>query len=151
MKITKAIATSFILIGILSAPNAQAKEPIVDLGANNKVKVEVASTEAQITKGLMYRTSMPEDQGMIFLFHPQRSINFWMFHTLIPLDMLFIRDGKIIDMFENVPPCHAEDPSQCATYPQGPGLSVTEVLELNGGYAKRHNIHVGDPVNFDLP
>jgi uncharacterized protein len=98
----------------------------------------------------MDRTSMPEDSGMVFLFDPPRPVNFWMYHTLIPLDMLFIKKNKIVKLFENVPPCKSEDPKGCPTYPDGPGVEVTEVLEVNAGYAKRHNIKEGQEVFFTL-
>ncbi len=69
--------------------------PTVKLG-DQEVKLEVASSSEEIEHGLMYRTSMPETQGMVFLFHPHRPVAFWMYHTLISLDMLFVRDGKIV-------------------------------------------------------
>jgi len=124
--------------------------PIAKLGGK-VVKLEVAITPAEIQKGLMYRTSMPEDAGMVFIFNPGRAVNFWMYHTLIPLDMLFVKDGKIVKLFENVPPCRSEDPNGCPTYPDGPGIDVSEVVELNGGYAGRHGIKEGDPIAFELP
>src|ERR1700690_2661917 len=74
---------------------AFAKMPLAKIGSNT-VKLEVATTEAEIEKGLMYRTSLPEDQGMVFLFTPPRAVNFWMAHCFISLDMLFVRDGKIV-------------------------------------------------------
>jgi uncharacterized protein len=127
------------------------KMPIARIAADNVVKLEVAATAKEIEHGLMYRTSLPEDQGMVFLFHPARAVNFWMYHTKIPLDMLFVKNGKIVKIFENVPPCTSEDPSQCPTYPQGPGLDVSEVIEVQGGYAKKHKVKEGDPVTFELP
>ena len=99
----------------------------------------------------MFRTSLPEDQGMVFLFHPPRPVNFWMYHTKISLDMLFVRSGKIIRIFENVPPCTSEDPRECPTYPQGPGLEASEVIEVQAGYAKKHKVKEGDKVTFELP
>lgn len=133
------------------ASRAEAKMPTVKIGASNIVKLEVAATEREIERGLMYRTSLPEDQGMVFLFHPPRPVNFWMYHTLIPLDMLFVKDGKIIKIFENVPPCKSENPKDCPTYPPAEGLEVTEVIELVAGYAKKHEVKVGDSISFDMP
>jgi len=131
------------------AGSADAKMPSVKIG-KNVVKLEVAASDKEIQRGLMYRTSMPEDQGMVFLFHPPRAVNFWMYHTLIPLDMLFVKDGKIVKIFENVPPCRSEDPKECPLYPEGPGMTVSEVIELNGGYSKRHEVKEGDSVNFQI-
>lgn len=131
---------------------AEAKMPIAQIG-NNKIKLEVASTQEQIRRGLMYRTSLPEENGMVFLFHPASQVRFWMAHCFISLDMLMIKDGKIVRIFENVPPCKAADEKECPTYPPStePAVDVTEVVEVNGGYAKRHDIKEGDCVKFLLP
>lgn len=130
---------------------AKADVPTVKI-SDNVIKLEVASTPEAIERGLMYRTSLAEDAGMVFLFVPPRPVKFWMYHTLIPLDMCFIYEGKIVKLFEDVPPCHSTNPSECPTYPkEDPGILVTEVVELKGGYAKRHGIKEGDTVHFDLP
>lgn len=126
--------------------------PMVRIGKDNVVKLEVALSDEEIQRGLMYRTSMPQDAGMVFLFRPPRPVNFWMYHTLISLDMLFVKDGKIVKIFEQVPPCKSEDPNECPTYPpRGEGVLVSEVIEVNGGYAKAHGLKEGDPVVFDIP
>lgn len=137
------------VMGISS--EAEAKVPLAKFSNGSTVKLEVASSPEEITRGLMYRTSMPEDSGMVFLFHPLRAVNFWMYHTLIPLDMLFVRDGTIVKLFENVPPCKSENPEDCPRYPSGAGIQVSEVIELNGGYARRHGLKEGDTVTFELP
>lgn len=140
-----------LAVVLLAAACTEAKVPYAVVGAKkNVVKLEVAQTQQEIEHGLMDRTSMPEDAGMVFLFDPPRPVNFWMYHTLIPLDMLFIKNGKIVKLFENVPPCKSEEPRGCPTYPEGPGVDVTEVLEVNGGYAKRHNVKEGEKVFFTL-
>lgn len=136
-------------LNALSAGSAEAKMPTAKIGSN-AIKLEVAATEKEIEYGLMNRTSMPEDQGMVFLFHPPRPVNFWMCHTLIPLDMLFIQHGKIKKIFHDVPICKTPDCNDCPNYPQGKGLEVSEVIELNAGYCKRHNINEGDKVDLEL-
>jgi len=132
-------------------PETPASVPTVKIGADHVVKLEVASTPDEIQRGLMYRTSLAEDQGMVFLFHPARAVNFWMFHTLIPLDMLFVKNDKIVKIFANAQPCHSENSQDCATYPPGKGLEVSEVIEVQGGYAAKHNVKEGDSVSFELP
>ncbi|HEY9676443.1 MAG TPA: DUF192 domain-containing protein [Drouetiella sp.] len=139
-----------ILTALPLAQAAQAKAPTVKLG-DTEVKLEVAASEAEIERGLMYRTSLPEDQGMVFLFQPPRPVNFWMAHCFISLDMVFVKNGKVIKVFENVPPCRAQSERDCPTYPEGAGLEVNQVVEVSAGFAKRHNVKVGDPVSFDLP
>jgi uncharacterized membrane protein (UPF0127 family) len=88
---------------------------------------------------------------MVFLFHPARAVNFWMYHTLIPLDMLFVKDDKIVKIFANVQPCPSKKSEDCPTYPAGPGLEASEVIELQAGYAAKHNVKEGDRVSFELP
>ena len=104
------------------------------------LKVEVADTPVSITVGLMFRTEMPEDHGMLFWFGPpavQR--DFWMKNTLIPLDMLFLDEaGKIVFIERNATP-------QDLT-PRGPDAPVVAVLEINGGIAEKRGIAVGDKV-----
>lgn len=148
------VALAVLEIGLPAIiAGAWAKVPVASIGKGNLVKLEVASSEPEITRGLMYRTAMPEDNGMVFLFRPSRKVNFWMCHTLIPLDMLFIKNGKIVKLFQQVPPCKSTEPNcrGCPTYPTGDGIEVDEVLEVNGGYASRHQVKEGDLVKFELP
>lgn len=139
--------------GAGDAGKADAKMPMVRLGKDNIVKVEVATTQAEIERGLMQRTGLAQDAGMIFLFRPARPANFWMYNCLISLDMIFVKDGKIVKIFENVPPCkhRYEERHKCPTYPQGEGIMVTEVVEVNAGYAKAHGLKEGDQVSFEIP
>jgi len=142
-----------------SAGEAQTKVPVAKImtekiGADNVVKLEVASTPEEIETGLMHRTSIPEDHGMVFLFKtpeiPSQYVQFWMYHCLMSLDMLFIKNGRIVKICENVPPCYSENKGACPKYPSRM-IEVTEVLELQAGYAKRHQVKEGDSVVFELP
>ena len=144
-------ALSLVLAAFMPFSAAKAKEPTVQID-KNRIKLEVASSEAKIERGLMYRTHMAEDHGMVFLFHPPRGVKFWMAHCFISLDMLMIQDGKIVRIFENVPPQKGTPEDQCPTYPprNEPAVVVSEVVEVNGGYAKRHGIKPGDTVKFSL-
>jgi uncharacterized membrane protein (UPF0127 family) len=130
---------------------ALAAMPTATIGNGNVVKLEVAASPQEIQRGLMYRTSIPEDNGMVFLFHPEKSVNFWMYHTLISLDMCFIRNGKIVKLCQDVPPCKSENKEECPLYPAGGEIVVSEVIELKGGYARRHGIKEGDSVSFAVP
>jgi uncharacterized membrane protein (UPF0127 family) len=125
--------------------------PTATIGAaNNIVKLEVASTPQEIEFGLMKRTSLPDDHGMVFLFHPAHKVQFWMFNCLMSLDMIFIKDGKIIEICKNVPPCLSKNPGDCPKYPDDV-IQVTEVIEVPPGYAQKHQIKEGDKVSFQLP
>ena len=105
--------------------------------------IEVARTPEEKAKGLMYRTSLPQDQGMLFVYDKPVMLSFWMKNTLIPLDIFFIgSDLKIKTISENTPPCIPE--TVCPTYSSSE--PVQYVLELNGGAAAWQKIRVGDSV-----
>ncbi|MCW0199762.1 DUF192 domain-containing protein [Sphingopyxis sp.] len=92
--------------------------------------VEVARTEAEQEQGLMFRTSLPANGGMLFPFAKPKLASFWMKNTLIPLDMVFVRaDGSIDRIAENTIPESLE--------PVVSGGEVAAVLELAGGTAAR--------------
>ncbi|HEY9792163.1 MAG TPA: DUF192 domain-containing protein [Candidatus Obscuribacterales bacterium] len=150
VKVSRVAGAALLLCALPSVP-AVAKVPTAEIDGN-KIKLEVASTREQITRGLMYRTSMPEDHGMVFLFRPPLGVKFWMAHCFISLDMLMIKDGKIVKIFENVPPERDKPEQECPTYPPAnePPITVSEVVEVNGGYAKRHHIKEGDTVEFSF-
>lgn len=107
------------------------------------VAVEIARTEDETARGLMYRTSMPEGEGMIFAMDRREHV-FWMHDTCIPLDMLFIdEDGTIVGIEESVPVLN--DASR------GVGCESTHVLEVNAGWCRRHGIKAGMKVKPPLP
>ena len=97
-------------------------------GKTHRFDVEVARTVEEQRQGLMFRTSLPKDGGMLFPFEQPRIASFWMKNTLIPLDMIFIRaDGSIDRIAENTIPESLE--------PVASGGEVSAVLELAGGTA----------------
>lgn len=101
--------------------------------------VEMAVTEAERAQGLMNRKSLPEGQGMLFDFHRDQEVGFWMKNTYIPLDMIFIRsDGRIMRIAENTEPLSERIvPSNGA---------VRAVLEVIGGTSRKLGIAPGDRV-----
>jgi uncharacterized membrane protein (UPF0127 family) len=110
----------------------------------HRFNVEVARTDAEQDKGLMFRTSLPADGGMLFPFAKPRIGSFWMKNTLIPLDMIFIRaDGSIDRIAENTIPESLE--------PVVSGGEVSAVLELAGGTAARLNIDETAKVTWQDP
>jgi uncharacterized membrane protein (UPF0127 family) len=114
----------------------------VDAPGAPRVEVELAKTPDHRERGLMYRTGMPEDDGMLFSW-PQDSIrSFWMHNTCIPLDMLFItKDGTIAGLLEQVPTLN--DDGRSVPCP------VAHVLELNAGWTRSHGIRAGQHVRID--
>lgn len=140
----RAILTAFVLTLALpmAACSKDASEEasvatipltIAGAGRTHKFNVEVARTDEEQKRGLMFRTSLPEGGGMIFPFEKPRIGSFWMENTLIPLDMIFIRaDGSIDRIAENTIPESLE--------PVVSGGEVSAVLELAGGTAARLGI-----------
>lgn len=110
--------------------------------------LEAAITPEQSERGLMYRTSMPRDAGMLFLLGMQdRRVAFWMKNTLIPLDIAFFNSqGTIVDVLQ-MKPCKPTD-TTCPTYPSS--KPVVGAIEMNLGWFKKNNIKVGDRVTFKM-
>jgi len=105
------------------------------------IDLEVARTFRELSKGLMFRPTLPNNRGMLFSFDPPQSVSFWMKNVLVSLDIVFIYRDKIVAIVHNAFPCQA-DP--CAIYPRGDGLLVDRVIELNAGFFKAM---VGDRIN----
>lgn len=106
--------------------------------------VEMATTPTEQAHGLMQRTSMPVDHGMLFVFADSAPRVFWMKNTLIPLDMLFFDAQRhLVAIQADAQPCAAEP---CALYPSG--VPARYVLELNAGTAARLGMRNGDAITF---
>lgn len=103
------------------------------------IDLEVAKTPAQQALGLMYRSELADNRGMLFPFDPPQLVSFWMKNCLISLDLIFIYEGEVIDMAENAPPCYEVT---CPTY--GPNQIIDQVLELRGGRAAELGLTRGD-------
>ena len=120
-------------------------EPRVELGGTT-FKVEIADTAEKQALGLMFRDSMPDDEGMIFIFPNEAPRSFWMKNTRIPLDiMYFDKDLKMVSISADTPPCRV---SRCPSYPStGPAMYV---LELNAGKASELGVGPGDVLTIRL-
>lgn len=112
---------------------------------DQSIQLEVASTPRQQEIGLMYRTELADDRGMLFAFEPPRPVQFWMRNTLIPLDMVFMLDGEVKAIAANAAPCTT---ATCPLY--GSRASVNQVIELRGGRAAELGLQVGDRVAIEF-
>ncbi len=139
----------FILLfaGVLLAPVTGATGSDRDLEplsirtseGSHDFRVELAITNDQQATGLMYRRTLAQDAGMLFVYSSVAPVSMWMKNTFIPLDMLFIAaDGRITHIAERTVPQSTE-----LIGSNGP---VRAVLELNGGTASRFGIKPGDRV-----
>ena len=114
---------------------------VTHMGKVHTFRVEVAGTEAEQAKGLMFRTEMGADEGMIFPMDPARQASFWMKNTVIPLDLVFIGPDKRIESI-------AANAVPYSLSPIGSRGSVSAVLELNGGRAALLGLAIGDRVQW---
>lgn len=111
-------------------------------GKKLPIESEVAVTRDARTRGLMWRYTLAEGTGMLFIFSREQPLSFWMRNTLIPLDMLFIdAKGKIVSIVENA------EPRTLSSRPStGP---ATYVLEVPGGYCAKNGVKAGSSVTFE--
>lgn len=109
--------------------------------------VEIADTNAERARGLMFRKRLGQNRGMLFIFEDDSVRNFWMKNTLIPLDMIFVdSEGKVVSIQKNVPPC--VDGTSCPVYSSGAGARY--VLEINAGLAQIHAIQPGTRMDIQV-
>ena len=118
-------------------PNSpQLNLPRIELSAGMyRLEVQVAATPYQQQIGLMWRESMPENEGMLFIFDTPRTQCFWMKNTLLPLSAAFIQDdGTIVNIADMMP---QSTESHCSDKP------VRYVLEMHQGWFEKHGILAG--------
>ncbi len=119
--------------------------PSVELGGK-RFSVEIADTQQKQTLGLMFRDSMPADQGMIFIFPTESPRSFWMKNTRIPLDiMYFDTDLMMVHISADTPPCRV---NRCPSYPSI--APAKYVLELNAGMAAKLGVGLGSRLTLKL-
>jgi uncharacterized membrane protein (UPF0127 family) len=165
IKMSKAIKLSLALLCVASMPGCDARAgdttatslqtelPLSEAGltqvplsirtadANHDFIVEVAETGAQQAQGLMFRTRLAPDKGMIFPFPEDRVASFWMKNTVIPLDIVFVRrDGTIESIAANTIPY--------SLAPVRSNEPIATVLEIAAGRAAELGIEPGDTVSW---
>ena len=132
----------FLLTSFPQEPWAQeGKKSLLPLTIKGKtIKVEVARTEKEKERGLMFREQMGKDEGMLFVYERQDWLSFWMKNTPLPLSIAFIdKDGKIVDIQDMEPFILV---THISAHP------ATYALEMNRGWFAREGIKVGDLVKI---
>ena len=141
-KISFTILSVFLLFACSQELEQKPTTPLyINTAENGEIRfnVEIAQTPDELQKGLMYRTEMASNNGMIFIFDPVRPVQMWMKNTKLSLDMLFVAaNGKIVMIKEKTTPM-SENRISCKE-------PVRAVVELNAGQVKRHKITVGNTV-----
>ncbi len=135
-------AAFFVIIGCRPASSLPTVETVIKASDGRELgvfSVEVAATNDERAKGLMFRRELSQKNGMLFVFPEERRLSFWMKNTLIPLDMIFIsRDWKVVGIVENAVPLSEES--------RGIDAESQYVLEFIGGTAARLGIVPGASV-----
>jgi uncharacterized membrane protein (UPF0127 family) len=140
------LVVASLVVGRTQAAEGQAMmlpvdpAPLVAVTGNGDrpFQIEIADDDGEREAGLMFRQTMPDDRGMLFVFPQTESVGFWMKNTPMPLDLLFIgQDGRIKAIRQGEPQ------SEAVIAPNEP---VRFVLELKAGTATRENIKEGDLV-----
>lgn len=119
---------------------------VIETGSGEQeLAVEVADSDAERQRGLMERTSLAPDAGMVFVFPSESTGGFWMKNTLIPLSIAFYDAGGRIVRILDMEPCR-QDP--CPVY--DPGVAYVGALEVNQGAFGRWNVSEGDRLRLEL-
>jgi uncharacterized protein len=137
-----AVALFLALVLVIARTPARAGDDTLEIVSKTGVHVfavELAVSDEQRARGLMFRRELPEGRGMLFKFEPEQVIQMWMHNTYISLDMIFIRsDGRILRIAENTKP-----ESDNIISSGGPARGVLEVI---AGTARKLGIAPGDRV-----
>jgi len=139
-----ALLFSFLFVLILAGgkgfPKDMEKSILQLTIQGKKIRVEVARTEKEKERGLMFRERMGKDEGMLFVYEREEMISFWMKNTRLPLSIAFIdKGGRIVDIQDM-------EPFSLETHPSA--HPATYALEMNRGWFAREGIKVGDLVKI---
>ena len=126
-----------VLVLLTACSSAESRLVLHTATGEYAFTVEIADTEAERAKGLMFRTSLAPDAGMLFDYHTEQPTAFWMQNTLIPLDMIFIGANGIVKHIH----VNAK-PMDTTSIPSGGPVQF--VLEIPGGRSKEIGLAVGD-------
>ena len=118
--------------------NAQMQRTSLEVG-KHRIELEVAADEQTRQFGLMYRSHLPSDQGMLFVYPSPTRLCMWMKNTLIPLSVAFLdEEGRILNIEDMTP---QSEESHCSAKP------ARYALEMNRGWFAGHRVKVGDRIN----
>jgi len=134
------------VVGVLTIPKesklAEANFPRGTIKLDNvTLDVQIAETDAQKTRGLMFQNELPYDQGMIFVLNQEQVIPIWMLNMQFPLDVIwFDSNGNVIHIATNVQPCKSALETATCTVDNGGGKLAKYVLEVTSGFVAKFNI-----------
>jgi len=141
--ILAALAAVYILVN--SIINLDVKKQVVIVN-NQEIRVEIAQTIFEKSRGLSGRDGIGDDEGMLFIFDKPDIHSFWMKGMKFSIDILWIKDNKVIGFEENVDPQIDVPPRDLKIY--SPPEPIDKVLELKAGSVKRLRITSGEYLNL---
>ncbi len=108
------------------------------------IKAKLRITPEERSKGLSGKTSLANDEGMLFVFSKAGIYPFWMYDMNFPIDIIWILDDRVVEIWENAPP-----PDESGEVPiYRPKSKANYVLEINAGLSDKYNIKINDKVNI---
>ena len=134
------------IVGVLTIPAdsklAEVKFPRGTIKLDSKmIDVQIAETDAQRVRGLMFQNELPDDQGMIFVFSQEQVVPIWMLNMQFPLDVIwFDANGNVIHIEKNVPPCKSALEIAKCTVQNADGKKAKYVLEVTAGFTDKFQI-----------
>ncbi len=131
-------------VSLFSSPKPKASVTI----NNHTFGLTFATTEEEKSIGLSQHTSLPQDQGMLFSFDTPSFYSFWMKNMQFPIDIIFIKDNKVVTVFPNAQPAQAGDENPPTFTPEEPADTV---LEINAGLSEMYGIKKGDVITISRP
>ncbi len=136
------------LLSLLLALNPQTDGGLVGV-KGQRFLAEVARTDAERARGLMYRQTLAKDRCMFFVYDEDDYHSIWMKNCLIALDVVWVKaDGTIAEIQEKVPPCSPMRGENCPSY--GGTVPARHFIEFAAGTVGRLKLKVGDKVGWDL-
>ncbi len=147
MHAARAVGGSVLLASLAVAAVAKPAVISLTLPSEKVLQVEVMVRDEDRAMGLMFRSSLPADHGMLFVFRQLGHHGIWMKNCRFPIDIVWLDENRnVVHVHAAAPPC-AREP--CPTY--RPIQSARYVLEINSGQARREGVEVGSRLDFELP
>ncbi len=129
-----------IIVGLIKLVPSDTQFKTVKI-ANTTIKAEIADTMAKQMTGLMNKSKLPSNQGMLFIFNYKARHSIWMMNMSFPIDIIWLDENlRVTDIVENAQPCKVN----CTIY--YPDENALYVLEVNSGFVARNKINVGDRI-----
>ncbi len=140
-----------LVVGLSSCNDATKLEDLntteITFPNGTKIVAETMTKDLDLTRGLMFRDSLAQDRGMLFIHGHSQKWQYWMYNVRIPLDVIWMdRDRRIVEIVRDTQPCKSKKSAECPRY--GGNAEALYVLEVNAGVAAKQGLAVGEVLNF---